>query len=75
MTDMKSDMSGAAAVASAMFAIAKAKLPVHIIGLVPATDNRLKVQAQKGAGGRSGAKREEAAGDGNAFFAQGSTRR
>jgi leucyl aminopeptidase len=40
MLDMKDDMSGAAAVASAIFAIAKAALPVHVIGLMPATDNR-----------------------------------
>ena len=37
---MKSDMAGAAAVAGSIYAIAKAKLPVHVIGLVPATDNR-----------------------------------
>jgi leucyl aminopeptidase len=37
---MKSDMGGAAAVAGAIYAIAKAKLPVHVIGLIPATDNR-----------------------------------
>lgn len=37
---MKSDMSGAAAVVGAMYAIAKAKLPVHVIGLIPATENR-----------------------------------
>lgn len=37
---MKSDMAGAAAVGGALYAIAKAKLPVHVIGLVPATDNR-----------------------------------
>ncbi|RUT73345.1 leucyl aminopeptidase family protein [Ancylomarina longa] len=37
---MKSDMGGAAAVAGAMYAIAKSKIPVHVIGLVPATDNR-----------------------------------
>ncbi len=40
MEDMKSDMSGAAAVAAAVFAIAKSKLNVHVIGLIPATDNR-----------------------------------
>jgi leucyl aminopeptidase len=33
-------MAGAAAVAGAMYAIARAKLPVHVIALVPATDNR-----------------------------------
>ncbi|HNW75773.1 MAG TPA: peptidase M17 [Bacteroidales bacterium] len=45
MNDMKDDMSGGAAVAGAMMAIARAKLPVHIIGLVPATDNRPGEQA------------------------------
>ncbi|MEI6455902.1 MAG: leucyl aminopeptidase family protein [bacterium] len=40
MMDMKDDMSGAAAVAATIFAIAKAMLPVHVIGLMPATDNR-----------------------------------
>jgi leucyl aminopeptidase len=37
---MKCDMGGAAAVGCAMYAIAKAKLDVHVIALVPATDNR-----------------------------------
>lgn len=37
---MKSDMGGAASVAGAIYAISKAKLPVHVIGLIPATDNR-----------------------------------
>lgn len=37
---MKCDMAGAAAVAGGIYAIAKAKLPVHVIGLIPATDNR-----------------------------------
>ncbi len=37
---MKSDMGGAACMAGAIDAIAKNKLPVHIIGLIPATDNR-----------------------------------
>jgi leucyl aminopeptidase len=40
MDEMKSDMGGAAAVIGAMYAIAKNKLPVHVITLVPATDNR-----------------------------------
>jgi leucyl aminopeptidase len=40
MDRMKSDMSGAALVASSMYAIAKMQLPLHIIALVPATDNR-----------------------------------
>ena len=37
---MKSDMGGSAAVVGAMIAISKAKLNIHVIGLVPATDNR-----------------------------------
>lgn len=40
MDYMKSDMAGAAAVAATIFALAKNNIPVHIIGLVPATDNR-----------------------------------
>jgi leucyl aminopeptidase len=40
MDTMKSDMAGGAAVAGAMYAIARAKLPVYVVGLVPATDNR-----------------------------------
>lgn len=40
MNSMKSDMSGAAAVAMALYAVVKANLPVHVVGLIPATDNR-----------------------------------
>lgn len=40
MDEMKCDMAGAAAVGCTMYAIAKANLPVHVIGLCPATDNR-----------------------------------
>ncbi len=40
MDYMKCDMAGAAAVGCAMYGIAKNKLPVHVIALVPATDNR-----------------------------------
>jgi leucyl aminopeptidase len=40
MDRMKSDMSGAALVSCAMYAIAKMQLPLHVIALVPATDNR-----------------------------------
>ena len=40
MDRMKSDMSGAAFVSAAMYAIAKMQLPLHVIALVPATDNR-----------------------------------
>ncbi len=40
MDFMKSDMGGAAAVIGAMYAVAKMKLPIHVIALVPSTDNR-----------------------------------
>lgn len=40
MDSMKADMGGAAAVIGAMAAIAENKLPVHVVGLVPATENR-----------------------------------
>ncbi len=40
MDYMKADMSGAAAVACALFALAKNKISVHVIALVPSTDNR-----------------------------------
>ncbi|MCC6939037.1 MAG: leucyl aminopeptidase [Flavobacteriales bacterium] len=40
MDQMKCDMAGAAAVACAIAVVAKRELPVHVIGLVPATDNR-----------------------------------
>ena len=41
MDHMKCDMAGAAAVIGAMSAAAQVKLPVHIIGLIPATDNKI----------------------------------
>ncbi len=41
MEQMKGDMAGAAAVVGALYAIAKSKLPYHVIGLIPATDNRI----------------------------------
>jgi leucyl aminopeptidase len=40
MDSMKCDMAGAAAVGGILYAAAKAQLPVHLVGLVPATDNR-----------------------------------
>ncbi len=45
MDYMKSDMAGGAAVGCTLFALAKNKVPVHVIGLVPATDNRLAEDA------------------------------
>ena len=40
MDMMKCDMAGGAAVGGTLYAIAKAKLAIHVIGIVPATDNR-----------------------------------
>jgi leucyl aminopeptidase len=40
METMKCDMAGAAAAACAIYLIALARLPVHVIALLPATDNR-----------------------------------
>ncbi len=40
MDYMKSDMGGAAAVAGAMYEIAALNADVHVIGLIPSTDNR-----------------------------------
>lgn len=40
MDFMKSDMAGAAIAACSIYAIARAKLPIHVISLIPATDNR-----------------------------------
>lgn len=40
MDHMKADMAGAAAVIGTMEALARLELPLYVIGLVPATDNR-----------------------------------
>jgi leucyl aminopeptidase len=40
MDTMKCDMAGAAVVSASLFALAKAKIPLHVMALVPATDNR-----------------------------------
>lgn len=40
MDEMKCDMGGAAAAAGGILAIAKAKLPYHVIAIIPATENR-----------------------------------
>ncbi|QDA62305.1 leucyl aminopeptidase family protein [Hymenobacter jejuensis] len=40
MDMMKCDMAGGAAVTGVLYALAKNKIPLHVIGLVPATDNR-----------------------------------
>ncbi len=39
MAEMKMDMSGAAAVIGTMEAAARLKIPVHLVGLIPATEN------------------------------------
>lgn len=41
MNEMKSDMAGAAVVGSVIHGLAQAGIPLHVIGLIPATDNRL----------------------------------
>lgn len=40
MQEMKSDMAGAATMASVLFAAADNRLPVHIVACLPMTDNR-----------------------------------
>jgi len=40
LDDMKADMGGAASVVGAFVAVSANKLPIHVIGLIPATDNR-----------------------------------
>ena len=47
MEQMKYDMSGGAAVLGALRAVAGLKLPVHVVGLVPATENLPGGSAQK----------------------------
>ena len=41
MDEMKSDMAGAAVVMNTICVIAKLKLPIYVISLIPSTDNRL----------------------------------
>ncbi len=45
METMKCDMAGGAVVASVLYALAKQKAPYHVVGLVPATDNRIQADA------------------------------
>ncbi len=45
MVTMKSDMAGGAAVLGILAAIAGNKLPYHVIGIVPATDNKIAANA------------------------------
>jgi leucyl aminopeptidase len=41
METMKCDMAGGAAVSALVFTVASLKLPVHLVALIPATDNRV----------------------------------
>lgn len=45
MTGMKCDMGGGAAVLGTIAAIAANKLPYHVVGLIPATDNKISADA------------------------------
>lgn len=47
MQDMKNDMSGAAVVLATLVAAARLKYPVHIVGLIPATENVPSATATK----------------------------
>ncbi len=47
MALMKSDMGGGAAVMGTIFLAAQLKLPVHLYGIVPATDNSIDARAIK----------------------------
>lgn len=40
MANMKGDMAGAATVTGVLYIVAKNNIPLHVIGLIPATDNR-----------------------------------
>jgi len=47
MLDMHLDMSGGAAVAHAVIAAARAKLPVNVVGLIPAAENALSGESYR----------------------------
>jgi leucyl aminopeptidase len=40
MAGMNADMAGAAIVAGVMYTVARSQIPLHVVGLVPSTDNR-----------------------------------
>lgn len=40
MAGMNGDMAGAATVAGVMYTVAKSAIPIHVVGLIPSTDNR-----------------------------------
>jgi leucyl aminopeptidase len=47
MAEMKMDMSGAAAVIGTMEAVSRLRLPLHIVGLIPSTENLLGCSAMR----------------------------
>jgi len=47
MAEMKMDMSGAAAVIGTLEVASRLKLPIHLVGLIPATENLLGGSAMK----------------------------
>jgi len=47
MVGMKADMSGGAAVIGAMKTIAKLDVPLHVVGLIPASDNMVSSKAYR----------------------------
>jgi len=47
MGEMKNDMAGASVVAGTLFAAAKSRLPVHLIGFIPAAENMPSGEAFK----------------------------
>ncbi|VVC03113.1 cytosol aminopeptidase [Candidatus Burarchaeum australiense] len=47
MDEMKGDMAGAAAVAGAMMAISQLKIPLHVVGVMPLTENMPDGNAQR----------------------------
>ncbi len=47
MDRMRGDMGGAAAVLAAMYAVGQLDLPLHVVGLVPATENMPSARAYK----------------------------
>jgi leucyl aminopeptidase len=47
MAEMKMDMSGAAAVIGTMEVVSRLKLPVHVVGLIPSTENLLGGSAMR----------------------------
>jgi len=45
MAGMKADMAGASTVLGTMIALGKSELPYHVVGIVPATDNKISSDA------------------------------